>query len=174
MSEVVIGFLLLVGAPFLIGIGVFVGWLIFGKRSTPPTWHSDAVATSRTIQQLADDGIIDEELRSKLFTLLRQAYDQQVKSTPVRTAVARQSDAEDHVTVKAENEAPSAHADAAAVPAARDIEEVPVEAEVVEEVAPPRFVHPLDAPEPSRPPAAHTTATASTGVRRRSASVYAR
>ena len=136
MSEMVVGFLLLVGAPFLIGVGVFLGWLIFGKKESPPTRQSDAAATSRTIQRLANDGAIDEGLRAKLLTLLRDPYNRQAEAPPVRTADVV---ADEPVSKKA-----TARVDI-------DDVELPVEAEIVEEVASPRYVHPLDAPEPIAP-----------------------
>lgn len=144
MSEMVVGFFVFVAAPCLIVIGIVLGRLLFGKSESKPTRQSDAAATARTIQQLANEGAIDEELRAKLFMLLRESYERgrEVLPTratePPRPAIAKQPVVRESAATKPVSAPPQRVID----------EQGPVEAEIVEEVATPAFVHPLDAPDP--------------------------
>ncbi len=151
MSEMVIGFVVFVAAPCLIAFGIVLGRLLFSRSVPQPTRQSDAVATSRTIQQLANEGAIDEELRAKLFALLRESYERGREGSPITTTEpSRQAIAKEQNVMPAPMVLPDRPAAVPeTVPPIRVIDtEGPVEAEIVEEVAAPAFVHPLDAPEP--------------------------
>ncbi|MBC8354714.1 MAG: hypothetical protein H8E66_22265 [Planctomycetes bacterium] len=145
MSELLIGFLLLVAAPALIAIGMLLGRLLFGRNESHPTRLSDAATTSRTIQRLANDGAIDEETRAKLVNVLRESYAQglDVPAPPLRTVEPP------HAELVQDGSVPLRTTEAHEPPeSVNDDAEVPIEAEIVEEAPSPPVVHPLDAPEP--------------------------
>ncbi|MDA1049783.1 MAG: hypothetical protein O3C40_04810 [Planctomycetota bacterium] len=145
----IVGLMLLVGAGLLFVFGVLLGWLLFRRAETPPTQQSDAAATSRTIQRLANAGAIDEHLRAKLFELLREAHAQGSQVPPPVRAAQPMPQARPAASVAAA--ASSELPEAPAIPPRPPSEEVPIVAEIVEE-GPPQIVHPLDAPEPVATP----------------------
>lgn len=150
MPELIIGLILLVVAGALVAFGMLLGRVLFrdARHDTwePfPTRESDLAATSRTIQRLANDGVIDEELRAKLFELLRESRvrHEHIPITSVEPA-APQPSPEPSIPSAASIEEPAADVTPDA--------EVPVTAEIVAEAPAPEPPHPLDAPEPVTAP----------------------
>ncbi|MCA9220585.1 MAG: hypothetical protein KDA71_09680, partial [Planctomycetales bacterium] len=99
-------------------------------------------------------GAIDEELRAKLFALLRESYERD-RDVPPSRRVEPLRPPHPNAKVRSEsavsNEEPSAATPKDVSPPKRIETEVPVDAQIIEEVPAPPFVHPLDASEPVAP-----------------------
>jgi len=148
------------------GMGFAFGLLLRStstpKAIPPPAGQADLAATSRTVQRLAERGLIDEALRAKLFELLREvklleSQGEERARQQQRAAPATHSDAvpppwnaSPGETVPSQPPTPvtSAASVGAAVDLARpDDEEAPVTAEIIEPLAAPAAARPAPPPE---------------------------
>ncbi|MEO8493735.1 MAG: hypothetical protein ABI614_01590 [Planctomycetota bacterium] len=151
MPGLFVGLFLMVVAGLLVGFGVLIGKSLSGETEVQPTRQSDLAAASRTIQRLANEGLIDEQLRAKLFALLREANAQRAGIPPAHVQPVLTPPQSLHIADVAVV-APSSVAEPPTMPQVRSDDEVPVVAEIVEPAPAPPRVHPLDRPDPVAAP----------------------